>query len=592
MTTVTPAPEERLRAENAELRTRLEQAEETLRAIRSGEVDALIVETVDGPQIFTLQGVDAESNRFRGEILAQVSDSVVAVGADRRVTYLNAAAQRQYGVSAATALGCKLADFYELRWLRAEDESESMTALRDRGEWRGENIHVTRAGRELHVESSVTVIRAGDGSPRGLIAVIRDCTERKRAEADLRQREHFLQRVTDVTPGVIQVFDLEKRCCVFANRSVAGILGYTPEEIAALADNVMPTLMHPDDMARFPAHLERVRALRDDEIADFEHRMRGPAGEWQWFHSRDAVFARDAAGAVCMLIGTAIEITQRKRNEAELQSVNAELETRVAERTAKLQELVGELEHFSYTLTHDLRAPLRGMQGFSELMGEALTGGHEQEAQRFLRRIQTSASRMDLLITDALNYSRAVRQELPLAPVDAGALLRGMLDSYPEFQPSKAQIEIEGEIPLVMGNEAGLTQCFSNLLGNAVKFVQPGQQPQIRIWAERREDAEKRTRGDSESHLRPVPLPQRRGPSAWVRIWVEDKGVGIPGVFLPRVFEMFSRGHNAYEGTGIGLALVRKAVGQMGGKAGVESEEGRGSRFWLELGPGDRREGR
>jgi signal transduction histidine kinase len=102
-----------------------------------------------------------------------------------------------------------------------------------------------------------------------------------------------------------------------------------------------------------------------------------------------------------------------------------------------------------------------------------------------------------------------------------------------------------------------LTQCFSNLLGNAVKFVAPGQRPAVRVWAEIRDD--------------------------WARFWVEDEGIGIPKSMLPRVFQMFARGHHGYEGIGIGLALVRKIVDRMGGRVGVESEVGRGSRFWFEL---------
>jgi CheY-like chemotaxis protein len=156
-----------------------------------------------------------------------------------------------------------------------------------------------------------------------------------------------------------------------------------------------------------------------------------------------------------------------------------------------------------------------------------------------------------------------MRQELPLRDVDAGAVLRGMLESYPELQPSGAHIQVEGELPVVLGNEAGLTQCFSNLLGNAVKFVRPGQKPQVRVWAEERD--------------------------GWARLWVEDKGTGISKEMLPRVFEVFSRGNKDYEGTGIGLALVRKMTQRMGGRAGVESEEGKGSRFWIELKLGEAR---
>jgi len=184
------------------------------------------------------------------------------------------------------------------------------------------------------------------------------------------------------------------------------------------------------------------------------------------------------------------------------------------------------------------------------------------EAKDALRRISSSAERMDALITDALNYSQSVRQELPLTDVDTGALLQGLLDSYPELQPSRANIQVEGKLPVVLGNEAGLTQCFSNLLGNAVKFVRPGEKPEIRVWAEVLADGHQ---------------------DGWARICVGDKGIGISKQMLPRVFDMFSRGSKSYEGTGVGLALVRKVTQRMGGRAGVDSEEGKGSRFWIEM---------
>jgi PAS domain S-box-containing protein len=249
-------------------------------------------------------------------------------------------------------------------------------------------------------------------------------------------------------------------------------------------------------------------------------------------------------------ITTGADITALKKGQLELERL-------VAERTAKLQEMVGELEHFSYTITHDMRAPLRAMAGFGELLSDLCADCKHQDRREFIKPIVTSAMRMDRLIMDALNYSRAVRGELPLERVDTAALLRGMLDSYPEMQPARACIQIEGRLPVVLANEAGLTQCFSNLINNAVKFVKPGEKPRIRIRAEEREGR--------------------------ARIWVEDNGIGISRNMLPRVFDMFSRGHNEYEGTGIGLALVRKVAQRMGGKAGVESEEGKGSCFWLEL---------
>ncbi len=235
-----------------------------------------------------------------------------------------------------------------------------------------------------------------------------------------------------------------------------------------------------------------------------------------------------------------------------------------------------------------MRAPLRSMRGFAELVLELSRPGQTAEQIALLRRIVTSAERMDLLITDALSYSQAVRQHLPLGPVDTGLLLRGMLDSYPEFQCANARIQLDGEIPLVLGNQAGLTQVFSNLIGNAIKFTKPGQTPHIRIWAETvltPEPAPEQIAADAasaiENHLPPEPC---------IRIWVEDDGIGIPPKMLPRIFHMFTRGSVEYEGSGIGLALVRKVVDRMGGRVGVLSQEGKGSRFWVELLPGDRRQ--
>jgi len=372
---------------------------------------------------------------------------------------------------------------------------------------------------------------------------------RKAAEA-LRQSEERFRALAESIPNLAWWADGDG-AVTWYNQRWYDYTGATPEQMQGWGWQGV------HDPNLLPKVLTRWRAsLATGEPFEMEFPLRGADGTYRWFLAR-AVPVRDPQGKVVRWFGTSTDITEAREAREVLARSKEELIRLVDERTAKLQELVGELEHFSYTITHDMRAPLRAMQGFAELMTEACSACPQQEQKAFLRRIGTSAARMDNLITDALNYSRTVRQELAVMPVDVGRLLRGMLDSYPEFQPARAQIQIEGEIPLVFGNEAGLTQCFSNLMNNAVKFVEPGQKPEIRIWAEQQSD--------------------------WIRIWVEDKGIGIPESMLPRVFDMFSRGHPGYDGTGIGLALVRKVSERMGGKVGVESELGKGSRFWLEL---------
>jgi len=163
--------------------------------------------------------------------------------------------------------------------------------------------------------------------------------------------------------------------------------------------------------------------------------------------------------------------------------------------------------------------------------------------------------------------------------VDAEKLLRGIVATYPAFQPPQVEIQIQGPLPRVLGNEAALTQCFSNLLGNAIKFVAPGTRPEVRIWAEQvKADGKRPKQGGGVNDGEP-----KTSPVLFARLWFADNGVGIPKEAQERIFRMFQRLDRSYDGTGVGLTVVRKAVEKMGGRVGLESEPGQGSRFWLEL---------
>jgi signal transduction histidine kinase len=235
-----------------------------------------------------------------------------------------------------------------------------------------------------------------------------------------------------------------------------------------------------------------------------------------------------------------------------------QLEKVVQERTAKLQEMVNELQHVSYGIAHDMRAPLRAMNLFASLLTEKGSAtATPSQIQDYGRRIVAAATRLDRLIQDALLYTKVAENEMALRPVDLSKLILELIETYPNLSADQVDISIANGLPVVLGNDGLLTQCFSNLLGNGVKFVAPGVRPEVRVVAEIR------------NHT--------------ARVWVVDNGIGIPKNAQPRLFKMFQKLDAGYEGTGIGLAIVRKVVERMGGKVGVESEPGRGSRFWVEL---------
>jgi light-regulated signal transduction histidine kinase (bacteriophytochrome) len=250
-----------------------------------------------------------------------------------------------------------------------------------------------------------------------------------------------------------------------------------------------------------------------------------------------------------------LEIAERKLTELALQEANR----LKSERTAELHEMVRELEGFSYSIAHDMRAPLRGMQGFSQILREEYGDQLDQRGLEYLRRIDSAATRLDRLIQDVLSYSKVLRAPAPLQRVNLDQLARDIIMTYPNWQPPEVEINIDGPLPMVVGNEAFLTQCISNLVGNAVKFQAKGNLPRVRIWAETN--------------------------NGEVRVWVEDNGIGIETKNHDRIFGLFEKIHapSEYDGTGVGLTIVRKAVERMNGQYGFESEIGKGSKFWLQL---------
>lgn len=254
------------------------------------------------------------------------------------------------------------------------------------------------------------------------------------------------------------------------------------------------------------------------------------------------------------------EIALRRQAESSKKTVrelNEDLERCVAERTSQFQDTIKELNAFTYSIAHDLRAPLRHIHGFSQrLLGSA----GDKISKDYARRVMAASEGMDAMIKGLLSYSRLTLEEVKCEPVSLSSVLAKIAAAMEEeLRETKAQLKIEEPLPRVVGHENSLIQAISSLISNAAKFTAPGVEPRILVKAD---------------------IQGKR-----VRLWVEDNGIGIAPEHQERIFGIFQRLNKAedYPGTGIGLAVVRRAMERMKGRAGVESAPGRGSRFWIEL---------
>ncbi|MGH9849987.1 MAG: ABC transporter substrate binding protein [Blastocatellia bacterium] len=281
-----------------------------------------------------------------------------------------------------------------------------------------------------------------------------------------------------------------------------------------------------------------------------------------WEHYKRRIITAFAVCALQTLLITFLLVERRKRKRAkeELDQLNAELEQRVDDRTAELGAKTKELETFSYSVAHDLKAPLRGIDGYSRLLLEEHLERLDEEGRAFLHTIRDSTERMNQLIDDLLAYSRIERRALSVESIELRPFVETLVEERrPEMEERRINLTVKVNGGIVAADSEGLAQALRNYLDNAIKFTGDVPEPRIEVGAEETEKI--------------------------CRLWVRDNGAGFDMKYHDRIFEIFQRLHRLeeYPGTGVGLAIVRKAMERMGGRAWAESGVGQGATFYLEI---------
>lgn len=517
-----------------------------------------------------------ESRRHLAAIVESSDDAIISKDLNGVITSWNRGAERIFGYTASEIIGRSVTVLIPPE--RQDEEPRILGRLR-KGERvdHYQTIRRHKDGSEVYVSLCVSPIKDGTGKIVGASKIARDITEQKRAE--LNQKVLFeLACAVNRAADLPQIYEAALTAiCRCQNAPRASILFYDAEgvmrfkawrniseEYRRAVEGHSPWRRedsdpHPvciDDVATANladplqgvlAH-EGIQALAYLPIT-YERRL---LGKFMIYYNTPHHFTPEELQPTQTIINqVAFAIERQKAAE--------NLERMVNERTASLHEAIAQMEEFSYSVSHDLRAPVRAMQCYAEVLMEDYGARLDETAKKYLDRIIGSGARMDRLIQDVLTYSRLSRREVQLQPVHLDKLARELVHQHLDLGPSRAEISVEGQLLSVVGHEPSLTQAISNLLNNAVKFVAPGATPRIRIHTEQRN-------GD-------------------VRLWIEDNGIGIKPEYQHRLFSVFERVHpeKNYEGTGIGLAIVRKAAERMGGKVGVESDGVTGSRFWIQL---------
>ncbi len=519
---------------------------------REVEIDATTIDLAGEPHIIgtarDVTDLRRSEEKFAKAFYANPAYATVSRLEDGKFVAVNEGFERLTGWKAAEVLGRTALDIG--LWADPAEREVLIRELRDHGAWR--NFHSrfrTRDGDVRLVEGSCVLTEIG--GEQQIIGVARDITEVARAEEALRQSEEKFAKVFHASPDGILVARLEDGLVLDLNESYERLLGYSRDESVGRTTAELGVWARPEQRGAF---IEEVK--RRGSVSGYEFALRHRDGRL-----RDVVTSTviiDIAGTPC-LISIVRDISDQRRAEEDIRNINVALEHRVKERTAELEAALRELESFSYSVSHDLRSPLRAIAGYARVIEEDYAAQIGAEGKAQLERIVSNAIRMGEIIDDLLDFARIGRAELKRAPIDMAGLAREVLAEQPEAGAGR-RIDVRiGDMPRAMADRSLVRQVWSNLLSNALKYTR------------QREEAFIEAGGIveyGEAHY-----------------YVRDNGAGFDMAYANKLFHVFQRLHrdSAFEGTGVGLATVARIVQRHGGRVWAEGVPDQGATFHFTL---------
>jgi PAS domain S-box-containing protein len=500
-----------------------------------------------------------ESEAQLQTIVENLDEGVIVSGLDGRLLQWNRAALKLHGYSDSDQdrrSFTELIDTFELSTLDGAPVPVEQWPLARI--LRGENLHnlelrVHRIGSDWHRTFNYGGTFVHDANNQSLLAIVtvNDITERKGAEEMLRGSEERYRRLFESNPNPMWVFDLETLSFLAVNAAAVRHYGYSREEFRVMT---LKDIRPPEDV---PALMDDLSQKADglEDPSQWRHRKKDGALIDVEITSHELLWLGRPAKLV--LIN---DVTERKRAEEQIQQLNAELEERVVKRTAELEAANKELEAFSYSVSHDLRSPLRTVDGFSQAVLEDYGTKLPEEGRRYLRTIRQGAQRMGILIDDLLTFSRLSRLPLHKQTVDTAQLVRDSLEELDSERQGRKIDMCIGDLPPCHGDSALLKQVWVNLLSNALKYTRKCDMAVVEAGCQ----------SDNGENI----------------YFVRDNGTGFDMQYVDKLFGVFQRLHRTdeFEGTGVGLAIVQRVVHRHGGRVWAEAAVDRGATFYFTLG--------